>query len=277
MKTSLTKLETEGFVTVPYPLAVRKSVLRLVTLWKNFCELPSGSKRRFKYRGASTGIGYELKRGLGNKADHKENFDITTEGLSWLKAKAKSIDDPTASDFVQGAVNLVGEIKPMIIRFARMAQTQFDLTGFAEEVEDSEDRFFIRFIHYPAGQKPGTEIATAHTDQSGFTLHLFESDAGLQCLTYNSGKWIDMPVSLLGTVIIPAMQIQLRSRGKLRALCHRVTATSKTAKVGRYSAVCFVQLKDTPKYNKKLSGRLQEKVPGFNYQMSHEEFSMMFK
>ncbi len=86
-----------------------------------------------------------------------------------------------------------------------------------------------------------------------------------------------MPVSESRTVIIPAMQLQLRSKGKLRALWHRVVATPETAKAGRYSAVCFVQLKNTSKYDKEKWGRLQEMEEGFNYNMSPQEFAKFFK
>jgi isopenicillin N synthase-like dioxygenase len=113
-------------------------------------------------------------------------------------------------------------------------------------------------------------------DQSGFTLHLFESAPGLQCLTFKN-KWIDMPVSSGETAIIPSMQLQFRSLGKLKALCHRVIATRETAQSGRFSAVCFVQLKNTPKYDKEMHGRLQEKIPGFNYKMSPDDFKKFFK
>lgn len=86
-----------------------------------------------------------------------------------------------------------------------------------------------------------------------------------------------MPVSEGETVIIPSMQMQLRSQGEIRALCHRVIATPETSVAGRYSAVCFVQLKNTPKYDKDTHGRLQEKVPGFNYELPRDEFLKLFK
>jgi isopenicillin N synthase-like dioxygenase len=152
----------------------------------------------------------------------------------------------------------------------------YGLQGLYDEVANGESVFFVRFIHYFGDREVGEEIATAHPDQSGFTPHLFESAPGLQRLTYD-GRWVDMPVIEGGMVIIPAMQLQLRSEGTLRALCHRVVAVSETMDVGRYSAVCFVQLPRTPKYDKATQGRLQEKEPGFNYQMSYEEFSKLFK
>ena len=77
--------------------------------------------------------------------------------------------------------------------------------------------------------------------------------------------------------IIPSAQLQVRSEGKLRAVTHRVVANQKTAVGGRYSAVCFIKLKDTPGYDKERWGRLQEMEPGFNYALSHEEFRKFFK
>lgn len=170
---------------------------------------------------------------------------------------------------------LINLIRETTLEFAQKCEQEYDLQGFEAEV--SRSVFFVRFIHYFGDRELGAETATAHVDQSAFTLHLYESDPGLQCLTYDNKKWIDMPVSEGETVIIPAMQLQLRSKGELRALAHRVIATESTKKTGRFSAVCFIQLKDTAKYDKDRFGRLQEKNPGFNYEMPITEFSKMFK
>jgi isopenicillin N synthase-like dioxygenase len=109
------------------------------------------------------------------------------------------------------------------------------------------------------------------------TLHLFESAPGFQALTLDSKQWIDVSFPPGETVVIPSTQMQLRSEGKLTALCHRVVATEETAHTGRFSAVCFVQFSKTPKYDKDKHGRLQEKDPGFNYGMPLEEFARLFK
>jgi len=85
-----------------------------------------------------------------------------------------------------------------------------------------------------------------------------------------------MPVSGGETAIIPGMRLQYRSGNKLKAIYHRVVATEKTAKEGRFSVVCFVHLKNTPEYNKQKAGRLQEFMPGFNYDMPFEEFKKLF-
>lgn len=193
------------------------------------------------------------------------------------KENLGKIESPVAREFVTHVTSLVKVMKPTILQFARDVETKLGVEGFESEVELSEPGFFVRFIHYFGDREVGEETATAHVDQSGFTLHLFESAPGFQCLSYD-GKWIDVPISGgYQTVIINAMQMQLRSKGELKALCHRVVATPETAKKGRYSAVCFVQLRNTPKYDKDKGGRLQEKVPGFNYDMQIEEFREMFK
>ncbi len=276
MKTNISDLQTKGFVALSYPADLRDAVNKTVESWKKFCSLPLDVKKSLPYSNNSDGVGYEYKDGIGPKADKKENFDITTAGEKWLETNIKQIQNRVALAFVQDAVELVNIMKPTILDFAQQAEEEFTLQGFKEEVAASEAAFFVRFIHYFGEREAGEETASAHADQSGFTLHLFESAAGLQCLTPNR-EWIDMPVSEGETVIIPDMQMQLRSEGRLTATCHRVIATLETAKTGRYSAVCFVQFKNTPKYDKDKSGRLQEKTPGFNYGMPHHEFKKMFK
>ena len=276
MKTNIKDLQTEGFVAMEYPETLRRPVEIAVKSWKRFCELPLEVKRGLPYSNGGTGVGYEFKDGVGNKADRKENFDVTLAGLDWIEENVEKIHNPLALDFVRNSTNLVGVMKPMVLDFARHVEKTFKLSGFEKEVAESELSYFVRFIHYFGDRKPGDETASAHVDQSGFTFHLFESDKGLQCLTYKN-KWIPMPVSEGETVIIPAMQLQLRSKGDLRALCHRVIATPKTARTGRYSAVCFIQLKKTQRYDKDRCGRLQEKDPGFNYSLSYTEFKKLFK
>jgi isopenicillin N synthase-like dioxygenase len=254
-------LKTKGFVSLSYPENLRFAVNKAIGSWKKFCALPTDVKKGLPYSNNADGVGYELKDGSGNKGDRKENFDVALSGNAWLQTHAGSINNPAALEFVANATSLVGILKPTILDFARESEEAFGIDGFAEEVEQGVGAFFVRFIHYFGDRQVGEETATAHTDQSGFTFHLFESAPGLQCLTYE-GEWIDMPVSEGETVIIPAMQMQLRSKGLLKALCHRVIATPETAMVGRYSAVCFVQLTKTPKYDKGRHGRLQEKPPG---------------
>ncbi len=242
--------KTTGQHTLVYPKVLRDAVIVAIQEWKKFCELPLEEKKKTPYSNNAAGIGYEFKDGSGPGGDFKENMDVTKGPLIDL-------------------------IRETTLEFAQKCEQEYDLQGFEAEV--SRSVFFVRFIHYFGNRELGVETATAHVDQSAFTLHLFESDPGLQCLTYNDKKWVDMPVSEGKTVIIPAMQLQLRSKGELRALAHRVIATESTKNTGRFSSVCFIQLKDTAKYDKDRCGRLQEKEPGFNYKMPIAEFSKMFK
>ena len=276
MNTSLKDLQRLGFVNMQYPSELRQAVLGAVSSWKDFTRLSDDVKKNFHYSNNSDGVGYEFKEGTGLKGDRKENFDATVGNRSWLDSEATKLNVREVRAFVDDALTLVKAVKPSIVQFADLVEKQFDMPGFSREVSESEHAFFVRFIHYFPGGTAGKEIGRAHVDQSCFTFHLFESDPGLQCLTY-AGEWMDMPVSEGETVIIPAMQMQLRSEGKLTALAHRVIATEHTAKEGRYSAVCFIQLPKLPKYDKEKYGRLQEKEPGFNYGMSLSQFSEMFK
>jgi isopenicillin N synthase-like dioxygenase len=268
------QLDRDGFVSVTYPRDLRDAVEQAVKAWKEFCVLAQDTKTNLAYSNGSDGVGYELKLGVGNKADRKENFDVALSGLSWLSSRCNDLGAP-AQNFVRKAAALVALMKPIVLDFAGSVEEQYGVTGLHDEVEEGEGVFFVRFIHYFGDRHEGEETATAHIDQSGFTLHLYESDPGLQALTHGK-QWVDMPVSEGETVIIPSMQLQLRSRGRLDATCHRVIANEKTATNGRYSAVCFVQLPNTPKYNKAVGGRLQEKEPGFNYGMDPAEFARLF-
>jgi isopenicillin N synthase-like dioxygenase len=276
MKSSIKDLKTRGFYSLEYPGDLRAAVDQAAEAWRLFCALPAEIKSGLPYSNGGTGVGYERKNGTGVSKDRKENFDLTTEGVEWVTANISKINNPAALDFVKKAAVLVDLICPTAFKFAREVEDEFGVTGFEAEVRDSKPRFFTRFIHYPEGSPEGTETAEAHVDQSGATLHLFESEAGLQCLTYD-GRWIDMPVSIGETVIIPAMQLQYLSEGELRALCHRVISTKATSKRPRFSAVCFIQFKNKPKYDKDRCGRLQERKPGFNYDMPIGEFKKMFK
>jgi isopenicillin N synthase-like dioxygenase len=274
----ITNLKTRGFVNLAYPHDLRVAVLKAERSWEDFCSLPAEVKQLFSYSSNSTGVGYENKDGSGKKGDIKENFDVSLSGEVFLVDMVNKYSNtyPIIREFTRDALHLVEVMSPFVIAFARECEKNFNLVGFENEISGGRDSFFIRFVHYPPQKSTGEPTAQAHLDQSGFTLHLFESAPGLECLTFE-WAWIPMPVSESETVIIPDMQMQLRSGGLLKALWHRVVATEETSRVGRYSAVSFVQFRDTPVYNKEKSGRLQEKPEGFNYEIDPGEFSKLFK
>lgn len=272
----INNFESEGHVHIKYPESLRKTVEEAEKLWVRFCELPEEVKKSVPYSNGGAGVGYELKDGVGKNADRKENFDITIPGKSWVEENILNFRDKLTVEFVKKVGELVTEMRPVILEFAKNIERNYGLDGFEKEVSESENAFFVRFIHYFGNRSIGDEIATSHVDQSGFTLHLFESHPGFQYLSYEK-EWKDLSITKGETLIIPSMQMQLRSQGRLRAMCHRVIATENTAENGRYSMVCFVQLKNTPQYDKNGYGRLQEMKPGFNYDMKLSDFKKMFK
>lgn len=276
MKSQAQSFQETGIYTLAYPTALREAVERAEKSWRAFLALPQEAKSLFAYSNGGAGFGYELKQGEGVAGDRKENFDLTVAGVDSLKGIIASTDDRVTATFLENAVTVLELLRPSVIKFAEDVEAEFGLQGFVDEVKASDVGYFVRFIHYFGNRQLGDETAAAHVDQSGFTFHLFESASGLQCLPYDKSGWVDMPVSAGETVIIPAMQMQRRDPC-FRALAHRVVATKETQTDGRTSAVCFVQLQRTPRYDKDVGGRLQEKEPGFNYDMSAEEFNTMFK
>jgi len=273
---SATNLEKDGLVHVPYPTDLRSAVEKTVDLWKRFCTQSEGVKIQFPYQNIDgTGVGYELKKTHGSTLDLKEDFHVTLGASDWLHETVEKTENEYLSQFITSTESLVSLMKPLVINFAKGMEQEFDLEGFAEEVEESASLWVVRFLHYFGGSKIGDEIASAHADKSGLTLHLYESDPGLQYYSFKK-IWNDMPVFPGETVIIPGMRGQYRSRNRLKATFHRVIATERTAIHGRFSVVCFIHLKRTPAYNKLLAGRLQEFPPGFNYDMPFEQFSKLF-
>ncbi len=275
---SMKNFETVGFVSVPYPNQFAKLVKKTEKSWEAFCLQPDNVKMALGYSNNSAGVGYEKKEGRGNKSDIKENFDITFEGTAGLEALMQTRTDynPVVREFVDDALALTEAVGELVSSFTQRVEETFGLKGYAKEVSGKRDNVFLRFIHYPGGRIPGDFLAQPHVDQGGITFHLFESAPGLECLSYK-GKWRPMPVSRVESVVIPDMQMQLRSSGRLRALWHRVVANKGTARSGRYSAVAFVHFPKSPKYDKDKHGRLQEMKEGFNYSITPEEFARFFK
>jgi isopenicillin N synthase-like dioxygenase len=275
MNTSIENLETAGFVNVPYPASLRKSVEAAVERWKAFCAQSEEARMSVPYLSKEgMGVGYELKKTPGANLDLKEDFHFSPGSAKELKLAVEA--NSYARELVVAVENLSEELRPLISAFALEIEKAFGLAGFKEEIEQSEDEWFLRFLHYFGDREEGEEIATAHADKSGFTLHLYESDPGLQYLDRNY-QWQDLQISNGETAIILGMRGQYRSEGRLKATFHRVIATPITAKRGRFSMVVFVHPKNTPAYDKARAGRLQEFQPGFNYEMPFEEFAKLFK
>lgn len=272
---ALTQLKSLGFVNVGYPESLREMVSCAMDSWKGFCQLSAEDKCTFAFLEDThgDGAGYELKEELKDKKDRKENFHVTL----FQYERLANIANKRTFPFLHNAKRLLDGIEPLVLEFARNVEQEFEVIGLEQEVLASKPFWILRYLHYFGNQQPQSEIAAPHADKGGFTLHLYESEEGLQYCNYENFNWTPMPVSETETVIIPAIQLQLLSRGTLKALYHRVVATENTAKRGRFSMVCFIPFENVPKYNKKTYGSMQTHDIGFNYNLSHEQFSKLFK
>jgi isopenicillin N synthase-like dioxygenase len=275
MTLSLEKLESSGYVTMKYPPALRAGVRSAMRAWRAFCSLDTDVKSRIGYSGDVnvSGNGYELK--LESDFDRKEDFHVRVSARHSLVGEAARAGH-VAEEFVEAALDLNRLVRPLVREFAEAAQMQFGMRGLLDDVIAKEPEALIRFLHYFGDREPGDQLASQHVDKGGFTLHLYESDPGLEYLSMD-GEWRPMQFSLEETAIIPGMRMQLRSENKLKATCHRVVSNEKTARAGRYSAVVFVDFAKTPYYDKTRLGRTQNYAEGFNYTMPFSEFETMFK
>lgn len=272
---SLKELKDFGYLTVDYPNPLREAVEHAVSSWKDFCHLSKEEKGAFSFLEDThgDGAGYELKEEKGAKKDLKENFHVTLFQYERLSKVANNRTFP----FLNDAKILLDRMEPLILQFAKDIAEQYGIDGLVEEVESSKPYWILRYLHYFGDQPEGCEIAAPHADKGGFTLHLYESDEGLQYYCITVRQWKPMPVAEKQTVIIPAMQLQLWSKGDLKALYHRVIATEATSRTGRFSMVCFIPFQSTPMYNKKTFGSMQMHETGFNYSISHQEFASFFQ
>jgi len=268
------ELRTRGYCTVDYPDPLQKAVERAVTSWQEFCALPLEEKNAFAFLEDShgDGAGYEWKAERVSKKDLKENFHVTFFQYPRLAEIASKRTFP----FLKDAKLLLDGMEPLIMKFAQDVEEECGVAGVVEQTRASKPYWILRYLHYFGDQTVGSEIAAAHADKGAFTLHLFESDDGLQHYCVQERVWKPMPVSERQTVIIPAMQLQLQSKGDLKALYHRVVATDRTARTGRFSMVCFIPFQDVPMYNKRGYGSMQVHDVGFNYDMPHQEFAALF-
>jgi isopenicillin N synthase-like dioxygenase len=271
-------LETSGKVYASYPSPLRAAVLDATASWKALCALPDEVKLRFPYDPDTkqSGNGYECKREKGQLLDQKENFHLRLSARDELMNHARSMSEPEFADFIEKALALPDLIMPLLLEFGAAVEERYEVPGFADAVASTKPELLIRFLHYFGECEPGEEIASPHVDKGGFTLHLYESDGGVEQLSQDKQSWLPLPVSNDETVIFPSLGLQQFLGSRVKALCHRVIATPECAQAGRYSAVCFVDFAESLHYDKARHGRLQNFPPGFNYDMPADQFDDLF-
>lgn len=269
-------LKDDAVEMVTYPENIRNQVNQAAGLWQEFSQLPDDVKNMFAASDLQWTIGYEAKNSEGNKGDRKENFDFSTQGAKDMLAIADDVNNETARQFIESIQELGRQMRPMIESFGQRIEDTYGVEGFGDIARRSSDSAFFRFLHYPSTGVANEDIATAHVDHSGFTFHLFETTDGCERLTFE-GNWESLPVEEGQAAAFASMQTQLVSNGEIKAMAHRVRSNEESARLGRFAIVCFVALEGIPSYDRKTHGRLQEKVPGFNYTMPLDEFAGLFK
>lgn len=267
-------LTHDGVEMVDYPASIKQSVAEAAIAWRDFLAQPDETKLRYAALSLQSGAGYE-KKGDGQREskDIKENFDITRTSLADLTTM--STHDPATAQFVTAASTLFDELEQFIVAQGEHIEQNYGIAGFAAEAAAGARSVFIRFLHYPP-VPTGTVIGEPHVDHSGFTLHLYESTDGCERLDPATREWLPMPVAEHQAAMFASMQTQLFSRGKIKGLGHRIIANDTTAELGRDAIVSFVPLVHMRHYDRATHGRLQAMTPGFNYNLSPDEFAQYF-
>ncbi|MEK7100818.1 MAG: hypothetical protein AAB921_01840, partial [Patescibacteria group bacterium] len=270
-------LKEKGRVYVPYPTDLREGVEEAVAAWKAFCELPVEQKQKFVYSGDLniSGNGYELKLNDA-RADLKEDFHLRVSVADWLREQALLVDPTVTIHFVNTALKLNGLMTDTLRSFAEAVEQRYKIEGFADDVMARQPQWLLRFLHYFGGREPGDEFAAPHVDKGGFTLHLYESNDGVESLSFDTKEWQSLPLAHDETVFFAGMGLQQRAECELRALCHRVIATPETAENGRYSAVAFIGFEHARYWDKEKHGRMQDWAPGAFYDMPFTELNQYF-
>lgn len=263
-------LKTNGFVVVPYPGPLRACVKEAMKSWENFCLLPIPVKQLLSNSDRLRDFGYMLRQDKVKRADNKEMFHLSQSTVSELRKRADDIADRRAIAYIDAVDSLINEIKPIVTKFVQTVEKEYQLSGFTDEVTSKSEDWTFRFLHYLGGEI----LAHPHADRGGFTLHLDESDEGGEYLDFD-GVWKKWPISGEQTIIFPGINLQQRSGGELKALCHRVSATEKTRQQGRFAMVAFIDFQSDYRFND-AEYRLQDFDPGFNYKMPYPELEKLF-
>lgn len=260
---------------------LKAAVREAADAWKAFCKLSEDQKKRFSYtpdNAVGSGVGYELKKGEGGM-DLKEDFHARAKSRGFLMQEARKIGGE-AFLFVSAALNVSTHLRPLVQEFARQAARDYGMAGFEMDTVRAQPLWTVRFNHYFPTDDPGAVMAGQHTDKGCFTPHLYESDSGLERLTCEpepaKRRWEPVSIDPEKTMLFPGLRLQLRSKNRLKATCHRVVANERTAKHGRYSIVAFVDSLNIPYFDKARIGRTQNFHAGFNYDMPFDEFRKMF-
>lgn len=265
-----TSLYNHSVAEVAYPQKLQIIVGRAVTAWRRFIALPPEAKRMTPYIKDHRGtVGYGASGTGVTTIDRKETFEVTLGSIDQLPVTAGN------KDLLRASTRLLTAVKPMVSTLA--TELEADLyPGLHGSVVADQPNWYLRYLHYFGDVLPGSVMAMPHIDKSLITLHLHESDQGLQYLDPADLVWKSMPMCFDSTAVISGIQLQRLTSGATVAACHQVIANHATAVNGRIAIVLFIQDPRGPFYNKAENGSLADGEPGSNYNMSKEKLNRLF-
>ncbi len=264
-------LDTNGYVTVPYPKPLKDRVHGAMAAWKRFCDLPESEKQKLSGGDRIDDFGYMFRNDAGAKADQKELFHLLKKREPELRAKADLITDRRAVEFIDAVDVLIDSCTPLILDFASRIEAEYKIRGFKDMVASCGHLWTFRFLHYFGGET----LANPHADRLGFTLHLDESQGGGEYFGFDR-EWKPWPVTEDQTIIFPSIGLQHLSGCAVKALWHRVVPNAVTRTGGRYAMVAFIDFPQSREWDKYKYPRVQDFAPGFNYGMTFAELDSHF-
>ena len=260
-------------IEVSYPDDLKNTVVESTAAWKNFCTLPQQIKDSIGFTNFG---GYEVKH--SDNGDQKELLHYTKSAKKLFTEFAVSLDHEYAAiihRLVEVSERVIDESLPLIGNFLQETEQKIGQTNLKDSALQAKEQYVLRYLHYFPKADSKEEIAAAHCDIGGFTLHLAEDIPGLQYLDTDK-TWKKISFDGTKTIIFPGMGMQHRTKNSVIATCHRVVSTQKSKANGRYSSVLFAVWPGAGRWNKEKFGSLSTQAPGFNYEIPHEKLSQYF-
>lgn len=265
MNTTVQTLIGKGFINVTYSNNLKQATSRLLRAWEEFLKLPFELKNTLQY---SNNWGYERKQDPGKTNDLKEDFHISRIYAENLTSASNPVFKELALASLGTFNSIEDALKPILQDLEEI------VPGITEEILQNHNDLILRLLWYPP-QETET-LAVAHVDKGSSTMHLVETNGGLQYLDLQSKKWKDVELEVGYGVFFPGFQGQFVSENVLTGLWHRVVNTEQAKTEGRISIVLFQDLKSKNKYNKEFWGRTQDLPEGYNYRMPFDVVKQHF-
>lgn len=252
------KLHDNLFVDVDYPAEVT-NLIGEAKPWRNFCALPREIKDKFAFldHQEELELGYRF-RSLAEGREDKEYFHAYANMFELIE---KDGNDPLLEkypelkEFFIYAVNVQKKAHNFALEIGRqLGESIPELTALTNEGEINS---VLRMLHYTNDDQVDV-IASQHFDRSLYTLHLYESDEGLQFMNWNM-QWSDAPIDIGKTVVFSGYRLENLTKGAIQKTWHRVVRKGKTK--NRVSMVLFVWSDSVSSYPREA--RSQDLEPSY--------------